>query len=360
MLSYFVIIPLLTAVFLYVFSTAKTARIIAVIVQAALAGYAGRLFMICKDGSVITSIGGYEDTLGITLRADTLSSVFVALVAFLFFIAALYSVNEQKNKLFWLLLFVWEGLLTGIFLTRDLFNTFVLMEVAMVVVAILIMFNRDKRSMYDGMFYLMINIVVMQFYLFGVGYVYKLTGVLDMEAAASILVSLDKSSLVLPYALIMTAIAAAAVVGIVSLCNGSGRFLWASFSDFVGRPIVYSGFLLLQAGLFLGLAFTNNPIVFQALLYIIASCYGGGFACIPAYLSDMFGIKQVSAIHGRVLTAWACAGVIGPFFTTWAVKTSGGYTGILMYISIALVTAFAVSIIAAREYKKRHGSLMRL
>ena len=161
------------------------------------------------------------------------------------------------------------------------------------------------------------------------------------------------------FPLIMTAVAAATVVGIISLCNGIGRFAWSSLSDFIGRPIVYSGFLLLQSGLFLGLAFTQNHIVFQTLLYIIASCYGAGFACIPAYLSDMYGVKNVSAIHGRVLTAWACAGVIGPFFTTWAVKASGGYTNILIYIAIALATAFAVSIIAAKEYKKRHGRLIK-
>jgi len=159
------------------------------------------------------------------------------------------------------------------------------------------------------------------------------------------------------FPLVMTATAAAAVVSIMSLCNAAGRFLWSSFSDFVGRPVVYSGFMLLQVGLFLGLAFTQNHIVFLTLLFIILTCYGAGFACIPAYLSDMYGVKNVSAIHGRVLTAWACAGIVGPFFTTWAVKASGGYTGILIYISIALVSAFVVSTLAAREYKKRHGSL---
>jgi OFA family oxalate/formate antiporter-like MFS transporter len=71
----------------------------------------------------------------------------------------------------------------------------------------------------------------------------------------------------------------------------------------------------------------------------------------------MYGVKNVSAIHGRVLTAWACAGIAGPFFTTWAVSASGGYTTIMIYISIALVVAFAVSIIAAKAYIKRHGSL---
>ena len=160
------------------------------------------------------------------------------------------------------------------------------------------------------------------------------------------------------FPLIMTPATAAAVVSILAICNGAGRFLWSSFSDFVGRPVVYSGFLFLQSGLFLGLAFTQNPIVFQALLFIILSCYGAGFACIPAYLSDMYGVKNVSAIHGRVLSAWACAGIAGPSFTTWIVhKANGDYTNIMIYISIALVVAFLVSIIAAKEYMKRHGRL---
>lgn len=156
----------------------------------------------------------------------------------------------------------------------------------------------------------------------------------------------------------MTAAAAATVVGIMSLCNGLGRLGWSSLSDLLSRPIVFSGFLLLQGGLFLGLAYTASPAVFQALLYVIISCYGGGFACIPAYLSDMYGVKQVSAIHGRVLTAWACAGIAGPFITTWANKATGGYKGILLILAAAFATAFAVSIVAAAAYKKRHGRLV--
>ena len=107
------------------------------------------------------------------------------------------------------------------------------------------------------------------------------------------------------------------------------------------------------------MAYTTNPVVFQILLFIIVSCYGGGFACVPAYISDMFGTKQVSAIHGRILTAWACAGIAGPFFTTWVKEKTGGYTSLLIYLSIALIIAFAVSLITMAEYKKRHGCLRK-
>ncbi|MCL2058711.1 MAG: proton-conducting membrane transporter [Oscillospiraceae bacterium] len=206
MLAYFVIVPILTAVFLYVFSTARAARVIAAAAQAALTGFAAYLFFLCKGGDIVTHLGGYDGALGISLRADTLSSVFIALTAFIFLIATIYSLNEKGGKLFWLLLFIWEGLLIGTFLTRDLFNAFVLLEVSTVAVSILIMFNRDTRSMYDGMLYLMASIVAMQFYLFGVGYIYKLTGVLDMDAAASALSAMDAQSQILPFALVMTAV----------------------------------------------------------------------------------------------------------------------------------------------------------
>ncbi|MCL2226559.1 MAG: proton-conducting membrane transporter [Oscillospiraceae bacterium] len=207
MLPYFVIVSIIIGVFLYVFSTAKAARAVAVVAQAVLTGFAGYLFFLAKDGDIVTHIGDYEGFLGMTLIADTTSSVFVALTAFLFMIAAIYCFNDDFSKLFWFLMFVWQGLIIGIFLTRDLFNIFVLMEVATVVISILIMYKRDNRSMYDGMFYLMTGIIAMQFYLFGVGYVYKVTGVLDIDAAAAIFAELPKSSQILPFALMMTGIA---------------------------------------------------------------------------------------------------------------------------------------------------------
>ena len=207
MLPYFVIVPLIIGVFLYVFSSAKAARVLAIAAQAVVAGFAVYLFFETKHGDIVTYIGNYESVLGIVLIADPVSSVFVSLTAFSFLIAAIYCLNDDMGKLFWFLMFVWQGLLIGVFLTRDLFNVFVLMEVATVVVSVLIMYNRNSRSMYDGMFYLMTGIIAMQFYLFGVGFVYRLTGVLDIDAAAAVLAELPAYSQALPFALIMTGIA---------------------------------------------------------------------------------------------------------------------------------------------------------
>ena len=105
------------------------------------------------------------------------------------------------------MLFIWEASIIGIFLSGDLFNIFVLMEVGTVAVSVLIMYNRKNRSMYDGMIYLMINVVAVQFYLFGLGYVYRLAGTFDMQLAAYGFAAIDPQNQVLPFALITTFVA---------------------------------------------------------------------------------------------------------------------------------------------------------
>ncbi|MFC6646050.1 OFA family MFS transporter [Granulicella cerasi] len=112
-------------------------------------------------------------------------------------------------------------------------------------------------------------------------------------------------------------VAATGFVGLLSLFNMAGRFLWASVSDFIGRKATYFCFFILGPLMFFFLPFTgsnhmNSVVVFATLACVALSMYGGGFATIPAYLKDLFGGYNVSAIHGRLLTAWSTAGIIGP------------------------------------------------
>ena len=208
MLAYLVVAPVLLGIFLYLFSTAGISRLVAVLAQLALVGFAFHLFMRTRAEEALTIVGGYHGAMGVTLRADNLSGVFILLTAVMFLVATVYSFTQENGKFFWLLMFLWQSALIGIFLSRDFFNIFVLIEVVTLVVAILIMFNRDSRSMYDGIIYLMVNIVAIKFYLLGVGYVYRLTGVLDMSMAAEALADgHPPSAQVLPYALIMTTVA---------------------------------------------------------------------------------------------------------------------------------------------------------
>jgi len=115
----------------------------------------------------------------------------------------------------------------------------------------------------------------------------------------------------------VTATAAVGFVGLLSLLNMAGRFFWASTSDFIGRKSTYAIFFTLGALLFFFLPLTraahlNSVPLFVTVAAIIISMYGGGFATIPAYLKDLFGGFNVSAIHGRLLTAWSAAGIFGP------------------------------------------------
>ena len=112
----------------------------------------------------------------------------------------------------------------------------------------------------------------------------------------------------------------AGLVGLLSLFNIGGRFVWASCSDYIGRKRTYTVFLVLGAILYASIpsfAAANNLFLFVAALCIILSMYGGGFATVPAYLSDLFGTQMVGAIHGRLLTAWSVAGVFGPLLVNY-------------------------------------------
>jgi MFS family permease len=109
--------------------------------------------------------------------------------------------------------------------------------------------------------------------------------------------------------------AAAGLVGLISLFNSLGRLFWASFSDLIGRKATYAIFFILGAALYASLPLLGHlglTFAFVGAVCIIISMYGGGFATLPAYLADLFGTRFVGAIHGRVITAWSLAGVVGP------------------------------------------------
>jgi MFS family permease len=107
----------------------------------------------------------------------------------------------------------------------------------------------------------------------------------------------------------------AGFTGLLSIFNMGGRFVWSSTSDLIGRKAVYCIYFILGAILYAILPYTQetqNRTLFVICTALIISMYGGGFATIPAYLKDMFGTYQVGAIHGRLITAWSMAAVIGP------------------------------------------------
>ena len=104
-----------------------------------------------------------------------------------------------------------------------------------------------------------------------------------------------------------------------------GRFVWSSLSDRIGRRGTYVMYLGVGLVLYLLLALfgSSSTFVFVALAAVIISYYGGGFATVPAYLKDLFGTLEVGAVHGRLLTAWAAAGVVGPLIVNGFLDRAG-------------------------------------
>jgi MFS family permease len=128
---------------------------------------------------------------------------------------------------------------------------------------------------------------------------------------------------------------AAGFVGLLALANMTGRFVWSSTSDVVGRKPIYMGYLGIGAILYFVLASwgTAGVALFVGVTAIILSFYGGGFATVPAYLKDLFGGLEVGAIHGRLLTAWSAAGIAGPLIVNSVAdsQTAAGKEGADLY-----------------------------
>jgi MFS family permease len=156
----------------------------------------------------------------------------------------------------------------------------------------------------------------------------------------------------------ITPVAAGGFVGLLSIFNMGGRFFWSSTSDYIGRKPTYFIFLGLGAALYLFLPMTggdrmNNVKLFATVACVLISMYGGGFATIPAYLRDLFGSHNVSAIHGRLLTAWSTAGVLGPVLVNnmreyelaHGVDKAGAYQAVLHIMAGLLVVGFIANLL---------------
>ena len=153
-------------------------------------------------------------------------------------------------------------------------------------------------------------------------------------------------------------IAAGGFVGLLSLFNMAGRFLWSTASDYIGRKNTYFIFFVLGTVLYFFLPRTgsnhlNSVVLFVSIAAILISVYGGGFSTIPSYLRDLFGTHHVSAIHGRLLTAWSVAGVLGPALVNYmreyqlehGADKAAAYQSVLHVMSGLLVVGFVANLL---------------
>ncbi|GAA0474346.1 hypothetical protein IRB23SM22_17120 [Alkalibacterium sp. s-m-22] len=206
MLYLLVIGPILAGIVNILFKKRDTRPFI-IGVQIAQLAYALWIFIqVRTDDTIFNFMSGVPDGLAITLMADIISSVFVLLTTIIFLMMLLFAYHKEYfNTQFAFLFLVLQGLIISLFLSTDLFNLFVMLEVSTVVVAILIMFNKEKQAIYDGMIYFFVNVIGTAFLLFGIGMLYRTTGFLDMRVISEAIVEVESPrAVLLPFAFMMT------------------------------------------------------------------------------------------------------------------------------------------------------------
>ncbi len=145
---------------------------------------------------------------------------------------------------------------------------------------------------------------------------------------------------------------AATMVGLMGLFNGGGRLLWAAASDYIGRHNIFVIFFIIQLIAFTTLPFTSNVILFQVLIFLVVSCYGGGFSNLPAFASDLFGTKQLGVIHGYLLTTWSLGGVFGPLIVSAIYNAMDSYIPVFYTFSALIAVSFCISLWIRRDVTK--------
>ena len=153
--------------------------------------------------------------------------------------------------------------------------------------------------------------------------------------------------------------------GLLSIFNMGGRFVWSSVSDYTGRKAVYCIYFLLGAILYCTVPWTQNvqnKAIFVAVTAVIITMYGGGFATIPAYLRDMFGTYQIGAIHGRLITAWSVAAILGPSLVNYistarieaGVPKAEAYNFTMFLMAGLLMIGFIANLLVRPVHSKHH------
>ncbi|WP_298551098.1 OFA family MFS transporter [uncultured Algibacter sp.] len=151
-----------------------------------------------------------------------------------------------------------------------------------------------------------------------------------------------------------TPMEAAGIVGLIGVFNGLGRIMWSTLSDYLGRANTYIIFFVFQILAFYFLPQISMELAFLIVLFTVITMYGGGFATLPAFLGDLFGTKQLGAIHGMVLAAWGLAGVVGPTIYDMVKNATGSLDTTLKVFAGLFVIALLVSLLMKRTVVKAY------
>ncbi len=351
-LHWLVLFPLLVALLGYI-AHFRHVKMGILITQFIILGLSIALFLqVHQEDMIVTHLGGYAESIGIALFADRLAAVMILLTSFLF--AAMLLFNYKKhymNRLFLFLFLLLQGLLNGVFLARDLFNLYVIIEVSTVAVSILIMFKKDNRSIYDGMIYLISNMISMAVFLLGIGYIYKLFGTEDLLVIARTLPQVaDKRDLYLPYSLIITAVGLKAAI--------MPLFSWLPKAH--GTPsapsivsAILSG-LYVKIGIYLFIRFQDlfNPYIDTNFIFLVL-----GF--LTAAIGFLLAISQTDI---KLILAYSTVSQIGLILFSLCLESEMSYWGGIYHIinhAVFKSTLFLSAGIIIEKYGTRQLSEIR-
>ena len=146
----------------------------------------------------------------------------------------------------------------------------------------------------------------------------------------------------------MTPVAAAGMVGLISIFNGAGRVFWAWVSDYIGRARVYLLLYLVQAVIFFMLPSLTNLTLFSAAFAVIGLCYGGGFGTMPSFTADFFGARFMGGIYGWILLAWGAGAIPSPMLIARLRQTTGRYDQSIYTIAIVMLVAVVLPLTVRR------------
>jgi MFS transporter, OFA family, oxalate/formate antiporter len=183
---------------------------------------------------------------------------------------------------------------------------------------------------------------------------YLLFAMLFLNVSAGIMV-ISQASPMAQEIVGMSALQAAGIVGLISLCNGLGRVFWAWVSDYIGRARVYLLLYLIQAVVFFMLTGIHSVTAFSIALALIGLCYGGGFGVMPSFTADFFGPKFMGGIYGIILLAWGLGAIPSPIMIARIHQTQGTYAPAIHGIAIVMLFSLALPLIA-RPPRKREAA----
>ncbi len=204
----FILLPILIGLIAYIAKN-RFSKPLLLIFQFIYLVFAFLSFLQIKNsGPQIIDMGNVPNGFAISLYVDNISAAFVLLTALIYFFLIIYAYNHDyfEPQFFFPFLSL-EGLITGLFLSGDLFNLFIFLEVSTVIVSILIMYNKKEQAVYDGMIYFFVNVLGSSFFLFGIGFIYKLFGVLDIRSLSKAMeIFTLNDSVYVPFALMMVTV----------------------------------------------------------------------------------------------------------------------------------------------------------